>query len=315
MTRAVLIAILAGLASGVFHLAILAGTLGALIFGYLTALPLFAAGLALGWPAAAIGGLAGLAVVVPVAGLPAGLWYAAIGPLPVTFLVRRALLSRETPRGTAWYPSGYLLSWMAAWASFVLFAIALWQGAGEDGLLPLIERRVGAALSQWDGLFGPQNAAEDAAKAIARIVPMGVGLSWMVMTAINMMLAQGVLGRFGKAIRPPQPFVEFELPRPLMALFAGGTALSLFPDPTSMIGLAVAGLAALPYAIAGIATVHVFANRFGPRRRLALGIFYVGLIFAGWPILALLGALGAIDQWFGLRARLGAANLPTRKEE
>lgn len=315
MARSIAIAILAGLASGAFHLAILAGTVGALIFGYITALPLFAAGLALGWPAAAIAGIVGLLVVMPVAGTEAGLWYAAIGPLPVVFLVQRALLWQEAPGGRVWYPSGYLLSWMIAWASLVLMIVTIWQGAGPDGMQAMIERRVAAGLRQWEAMFGMGSGIEEATAQISRIVPLGIAASWLIMTSINMLLAQGVLARFDRSIRGPERFVDFELPRALSALFGAGLLLSFFPDPAGLLGLAVAGLSVLPFAIAGIATVHVFAGRFGARRRMALLAFYVLFVFLGWPLLAVLGALGAIDHWFGLRRRMSASNLPARKEE
>lgn len=315
MALSIAIAILAGLASGAFHLAILAGTIGALIFGYITTLPLFAAGLALGWPASAIAGIAGLLVVMPVAGLEAGFWYAIIGPLPVAFLTQRALLWQEMPGGRVWYPAGYLVTWMVAWASLALLAIALWQGSGPEGLQTLIERRVSLALGQWEKVFGGKSGIEEATAKIVRIVPLGLALSWMIMTSVNMLLAQGALARFNRAIRGRERFLDFEVPRALSALFVAGLALSFFPDPAGMLGLAIAGLAMLPFAIAGIATVHVLAGRLGDRRRMALIGFYMLFVFLGWPLLALLGALGAIDHWFGLRARFGASNLPARKEE
>src|SRR5581483_11908465 len=85
-----------GAAAAALYLAVMLGSPGGLILVYLTQLPLFAAGLWLGFAAALFAGL---------------------NVVPVVILVRQALLARRQDDGTLqWYPPGLLAAWLTGMA-------------------------------------------------------------------------------------------------------------------------------------------------------------------------------------------------------
>ncbi|MBM3555834.1 MAG: DUF2232 domain-containing protein [Alphaproteobacteria bacterium] len=305
MSKAALLAIPAGAASGAFHLALLLGSPGAFVFAYLATLPLFLTGLALGWgPTALAGAVATLVVAFGTDAWPA-LWYATIDAIPAAILVRQALLWRAEENGAVtWYPPGLLATWICGYAGAVLLALALWFSGEPNGLEGRIENAIGPALQRLSMIM-PVRIEDEATKTLIAVMPMGVSVSWAIMLGVNMALAQGLLGRFGKALRPAPRLVEYGL-GPLMTLaFALGLAASFLDGTTRLVGLAVAGTTGLAYAVAGIALVHALAARTGDRRKWVLALFYIGfLLFYVWALPALM-VMGLADQWLGLRRRFG----------
>ena len=76
-------------------------------------MPLFAAGLWLGVGAAAVAGLTATLMLLAASDLLAAAVFAGLNVVPVTLLVRQALLARRQPDETvAWYPPGMLAAWL-----------------------------------------------------------------------------------------------------------------------------------------------------------------------------------------------------------
>ena len=104
-----------GAVGAALYLAVLTGSPGALILAYLSELPLFAAGLWLGTPAAAAAGLTATLALFAAGGATAAALYAGLYAVPIGLLVRQALLARRTADGALeWYPPGPLAAWLAA---------------------------------------------------------------------------------------------------------------------------------------------------------------------------------------------------------
>src|SRR5215471_10199428 len=83
-----------GAAAGGLYLVVLVGSPSGLLLVYLTQFPLFVAGLWLGTTAAGVAGLTATLVLFAASDLLAAALFAALNAVPVTILVRQALLAR-----------------------------------------------------------------------------------------------------------------------------------------------------------------------------------------------------------------------------
>lgn len=309
------ISFVGGLVSAFFYLAVLFGGFGALILGYLAPFPLFLAGLWAGVPAVAIAGAAGTAAVLAVSSgsLLVALSYLVTGAVPAVLVVRQAMLARTAPDGgLEWYPPGRVLiglTGMGIAAFLAATALTLDQPGGLEGVMRRILARMAEPVFSAQG----QPAPGPEAIWVAAALPGLVAVSWVTMTIVNAVLAQGVLMRFGRNRRPPMRLVDLELPRWLAPAFLVAVAAASFgPDPLDFLGLNAALVLTVPFAFAGLSVVHAFARRRSARVPVLVG-FYLFLFLFGWPILLLVG-LGMIEQWIGLRRRLTAA-APGREDE
>ena len=316
-----------GLVSAFFYLSVLFGGFGTLILGYLAPLPLFLAGLWLGVPAVLLAGLAGgAAVLVGTSGsLLVSFAYLVTGALPAILVVRQSLLARVPGQGAGqetaargaggeleWYPPGRVLMGLTGLGVAAVLAAALLtsdQPGGLEGVVRRMLARVAGPLFSAQGLTAPEAGEFWVAEAL----PGLAAISWVTMTIVNAVLAQGALMRFGRNRRPPMRLAELELPRWLVPAFlAAVLGASVLPDPFGFLAVNVALILAVPFAFAGLSVVHVGARSRSARLPILVG-FYTVLFLFGWPILLLVG-LGMIEQWIGLRRRFTPA-APGQEDE
>ena len=285
MPRSVLLALAGGVASGLLYLAIIAGTMGGMLFAYLSQVPLFLVGLSLG-----------LSPVATAAALAA--------------LIVAALLNRPAPDGSVvWYPTGHLVAMLAGMAAIGMVAVALLFGGGEEGLRGSVRDGLSRVL---EAMMPPgQDAADRIAFAdgVAAIFPGLAGVSWMLMMAVNGSLAQGVLSGFGRTIRPSPPLAELVLPS--WPYYALGASLLFAIVAGGAVGYIAGNLAivfAVPFFFQGLGVVHALANRVSART-LSLSIFYLVLIVSGWLALVVAVA-GLMEPFVKLRLRYGRPRGP-----
>lgn len=293
----------AGLASAAFALAATLGTPGAIIFAYLTQLPLFAVGLGQSAGMLAIAGAMAAAMLIL---LESGLFAAiflAINVLPAYWLTRLAMLNQEMPDGSVgWYPPGLLVSWLTGMAVAGLVLAYIGFSGAEGGLPGTVERFLQAGLTLMVG--GSEAQIERAVGAIAPLFPSIVLVSWMVMIAVNGALAQALLVRFGYNRRPTPRVSDIELPRWALVPVAAALALAILTDGTAgHFGSNLSLVLCLPFFFVGLAVVHAYARRQPLRWVILVGIYAAVMIF-GWPAMALV-ILGFVEQWAGIRRRLG----------
>ncbi len=309
MPRSVLLAVAAGLASGLLYMALLTGSMGGMLFAYLSQVPLFLAGLGIGLsPALIAGGVA--ALIVGLGGnLLSAILFIATSAAPVLLLVRQALLNRPGPDGTPeWYPSGMLIAMLSAITAAGIVAAAVLlsdgtdlRGAVRDGLAQVLET-----------MMPPGQADEERmtfADRIAGVFPGVAGVSWMLMMAVNGSLAQGVLTGFGKNIRPSPRLALIVLPPWLY--YAIGLCLLIAIVASGSVGYIAGNLAivfAVPFFFQGLGVVHALANRVSART-LVLSIFYLVLIVSGWLALVVTVA-GFMEPFAKLRLRYGRPRGP-----
>ncbi|MEI6984792.1 MAG: DUF2232 domain-containing protein [Rhodospirillaceae bacterium] len=316
MSTALIAALGAGFVAAVMNLTVLSASPGGLILVYLSPLPLFGVGLALGLAAALVASVASVLVIAVVAqGVVLPLTFAALSVMPVLVLVRQALLSRRDNSGSIqWYPPGLLLVVLAGLGMTAILFAVLALGSGDD-LKDAIRAMLAGSLAEVfssNGISEANSPSNATVEVLSQVFPGALAVSWLMMVFVNGLLAQSLLERFNRLSRPPLAMVEVELPAwaPLIlsltllgAVFLEGGAGFL------MVNLAI--VEAVPFMFAGLAVVHVLAAKRASGVMVLVG-FYLVLLLLAWPVLVVIG-LGLIEQWAGLRRRF-AASSPGRGE-
>jgi len=309
LNRNSLLAAAAGLLGGGLLLATLYGGPGALILGYLAPLPLFLAGLSLGATGAIIAGvvaavLAGFAVG-PVA---AALYFVSFG-LPAILLCRQALLSRQLPDGgTEWYPLGLLAVWLAGLAAAAFTLALLGFGLTGEGLLAAMRQLLADA-----GRYLPMEIDAAAADQLSQYLPGVMAISWQVQVVINGALAQGLLLRFGRNLRPEADIARMSLPPLMLLAFAAAMALALTDGTLGMVGKTLAAIALVPYFLVGLGFIHRQVRSW-QARGVVLVVFYGLILPLFWPVPLLVIGLGLFEHAGQWRRRRGGGG-GGRKEE
>jgi uncharacterized protein YybS (DUF2232 family) len=305
MTRALLMFIGGGVLSALLYLSVVTGGMGALILAYLAPLPLLMVGLGAGLRPFAIAATSAVAVVGLFGGALFGLTYAMANGVLVAVIVRQALLARSGPDGNLeWYPPGLLLVILSGMGLAGLLAAALLTLGDPGGLEGSVRRFL--AMGFGDAAAGTGDAESGVTQVLdsfAQVFPGMVVVSWLTMAIVNAALAQGVLMRFGRNLRPAMRVAEVELPHwtPMPLAVAGILMLVGGDGQVSYLALNVAIVLLVPFFFAGLAVVHAFAGG-RQARTLLLVVFYFFLLVSGWPIALVIG-LGVIEQWAGLRRR------------
>lgn len=312
MATALPIAVGAGSLSALGFLASLSGLPGALLVVYFASLPLMMAGLTLGPRAVAIAGATG-AVLCGLAGNGVVAALFALGnAVPAWLVTRQALL--QSPGGAAgdprsWYPPGSILCGLALFAAGILLAAGVAvQLGGEGGF----RAAIAGALDEVFQTMAPDLAATDRTRAVEFMIPVfpgSAGTSWVLMLVINGVLAQGLVARMGRNLRPVTRFVELTLPQwASWPLVLAAAAALVGSGDLEYLGRNLAMVLATPFFFLGLAVVHVMARR-SPLPGVVLAVFYVVVLFSVWSAMAVAG-IGLIEQWVGLRRRFAGPSGP-----
>jgi hypothetical protein len=218
-------------------------------------------------------------------------------------LVRQALLARGGAGGgiggvLEWYPPGLLTAWLTGLALVGLAAAVVFFG-GPNSIESLLREMLAPAIDRLVDESGSGRAA--LTDLLALVAPGAIAASWMVMTASNAILAQGVLARFGAAWRPSPDIAALSLPLWLSALLALAAAAAAFGGAARFCGVNLLIVLSIPFCLAGLAVFHAAMRRL-PRPQIPLVTFYVLAGLFGWPFLVVM-ILGVLDAPLGLRRR------------
>ena len=293
------VSVLCGALAAGPYLLVLTGSTGSMILVYLAQLPLFAAGLWLGTGASASAGFVAALILAGAGNLLAAALFTALNVIPVVLLVRQSLLAKTGPgNAVEWYPPGLMTAWLtglgllAAAVTFVFFGgPQAMQAALREALAPALDRQLGEITPELDEFLA----------FVAFILPGIVATSWMVMTASNGSLAQGLLARFRVSWRPSPDLAALGLPMWIPVLLAFASGATLLGGTARFIGVNVLIVLAVPFCLAGLAVLHTVARRF-PRPAVTLVTFYLLAGVLGWP-LVLIALLGLLNSPLGLRRR------------
>ena len=281
------------------YLLVLTGSTGSMILVYLAQLPLFAAGLWLGTGASASAGLVAALILAGAGNLLAAALFGALNVVPIVLLVRQSLLARTGPGNTIeWYPPGLMTAWLTGFG-LVAAAVTLVFLGGPQGAEAALHEALAPALDRHLGEIPPE--LDELLAFVAFILPGIAATSWMMMTASNGSLAQGLLARFGASWRPSPDLTALGLPMWIPVLLAFASGATLLGGTARFIGINVLIVLAVPFCLAGLAVLHTVARRF-PRPAVTLTVFYLLAGVLGWPLL-LIALLGLLDSPLGLRRR------------
>lgn len=308
MSKPTLIAIVAGVVSGVVFVAPLFGSLLGLLLANFTQLPLFLVGLNLGLSAVSIAAVAGAATVVALGGLVPVATFVVTFAVPAVIVVRQTLLSRTAADGSVeWYPSGGVLAILVCYGLAALAVVMSLVGSPEGGMLDMTRAWIDQGLAQIAPDL-PADTRADVAADMSTLFPALLVTSWLLTILANVALAHASLARWGSNRRPSLDLLGVELPLAMAFAFAAGVALWLIGgDILGLIGKTLTVAIAAVYVFQGIALVH-HVSRGWPGRTFALTVFYfILLVLLGLPGLALVAALGLADQLIGLRRRFAGA--------
>ncbi|MBM3564866.1 MAG: DUF2232 domain-containing protein [Alphaproteobacteria bacterium] len=307
MSKNILFAVVAGAASAVAALSFLVGAPGAMMLIYVGPLPLILAGLSLGLKPALIAALTGVTTSGVATGGNGALLYAAGHALPAILIIGLALQRRADPESEGrWYPHGHIVAWLALLAAFALAAAALTLSDG-DGFRAAVTAHIEKGL----GLLMPQLESTDLdriGRMMSGLFPGWIAASWVAMAVVNAVIAEVILTRSDRAIRPkPAWGADMTLPDWLSWALVGAAILALFgaligAGDVGYMGRNLALVLALPYFLLGLAVVHGLAYRTQQPRAILVG-FYAILIVSSWALLAV-AAIGVLENWIGLRDRL-----------
>ena len=297
-----LIGLLGGGMSAVVALAFLTGTPGALFLAYLAPLPLLLVGLGFGVSAGTVAGGAGVLATLAMGGVVTAALYALVNAVPALVLVRTVLAQRTRSNGTsAWYPAGFTLCWLTALAAALFVAAVIVEWSLGNGVVAATSEFLDQALATM--LPQLTNATRgDLVAATVPLFPGMVGTSWILMTAVNGALAQGILVRAGRNLRPSPKLVDLTLPDWMSWLLVASAVMALFgPGEMEYTGRNLTLISATPFFFLGLAVMHALVRRLsfsGP----LLVVIYLMVIFSNWAAGAAAG-IGIIEQWAGLRYR------------
>ncbi|MGB8274386.1 MAG: DUF2232 domain-containing protein [Alphaproteobacteria bacterium] len=297
MSKTMLAIVGGGAVSGLLYVLAASNVMGAVL---LVPLPLFLVGLGSGAAASLAAGGIGVLCAGGAGGFEGALKYALASAAPVALVTRQALLSRAARTGLEWYPPGLMLAWLTGFGLLVVTAAVAWYSGAPGGLEEEIRATLAAALERM-AATPEQGRIEAFARGIAPIL-LGLGTAmWMMVIAIDGILAQGLLARFKRSLRPSPAVEDVDLPHWLVVALAAAVALTFIGGPAKFLGQNAIAVLGVPFFFAGLAVVHALVRRLsgGP---LALFAFYVIMAIFGWPVLLVAG-LGLIDQWVAFRAR------------
>lgn len=303
MSRETLIALAGGALSAMASMAVfLSGSAGALLVVYLAPLPLLLVGLSLGPRAASMACAGGFLVAGVLGGMMAGGLYGLIHALPAWLVTRQALKQGTAADGRPlWYPAGSILCSLTALAAAGILFTAVLGSGHEGGMRALIadylETFVSAVMPNADAAD-----RNDIVAVLAPPFPGFIGIFWVMVTVLNVTLAQSILRRLGRNLRPDFSVADLELPDWSSWLLVGAAVMALLgPWEMEYIGRNLVLLLLLPFFLLGLAVVHAVARRVTFPGML-LTIFYLILVFSKALAMAVAG-VGLIEQWVGLRKR------------
>ena len=294
MVQFYLIAVAAGLVSGLLQSAVILPGAGGLILAYIAPLPLFLVGLGLGLQGAVISVLVVGALSVPIAGPLYGAIQVLVYGLPIIILCRQALLSRTDAQGQVhWFPAGQILIWLSGIAMTGLLLVAAGLSLFSDGLMA----HVAALIDPVIALL-PLPEQREMLLSLADFMPALFAISWIMGLIFNGILAQGLLVRFGQNLRPTPNMMEITLPVAWIGVLAGAIFAATLEGLLGVIGKTLAAIAIVPYFLLGLGVIHGHIRAWRARW-IILILFYSLMIF--WPVPVLVAGLGFSNAVLRLR--------------
>ena len=314
LSRNNLFAIGGGALSGACYLSVISGIPGALILAYLAQFPLILAGLGMGVSASVLAAFAAVFLIALIGGLFSAMSFTIFGAAPSILLTKLALLARsrslegtgdEAPEDDLeWYPPDAMIMWLTGFGVLAFMATLFAASSQSGGLEGEIREELVLTVSQFLASYD-ESLQQAAIDTVAPFFPSALFVFWLVMMVVNAALAQGMLVRWNRNLRPTPDITQLKLPNILpMAIAAAGVIALLAEGTFTYAARNLVVILSVPYFFSGLGVIHALMRRVADSI-LPLVLFYVFLLFLGWPIFMITG-LGLIDHWMGLRETLNA---------
>ena len=313
MPRQALIAAGGGALSALLSVRFLSSGSGGLLFAYLGLLPVAMVGLGLGMRAGSIAIFAGVVAVIALSNLLQAAIYGVMIAVPGWIIIRLALMNRVAPNGDVeWYPAGRILCRLTGLGGIYLVLTALMHFDVPGGFESATAGYLNKLLTIPAGL-----QLEDRKALIDRFTPLFPGyavISWLLMLIVNSTIAQGLLVRMGRNLRPSPAYTRMNAPEWLYWVIVIAAIFTLAGSGNvEFVARNLVLVCAIPFFFIGLGIVHVVIQRL-TQPSIALTVMYILLIF--FPALGLAVAiLGFAEQWAGLRQRFGPSPQNTEEEE
>jgi len=303
MQKNMLVAVGSGGLSAVASMAFFTGSPGGLLFVYISMLPIFLVAFSFGYMAGIIACGAGLLVALGMGGVVNGASYGILHAFPAWLVSRHCLSSTLSEDGQPeWPPVGDVLGVVALASATIMVLAGVYIAGDINGLQATVSSHITEVFSLMGlGVENPEFA--NLRDALVTVFPAALGISWVVMTILNALLAQNLLVRFEKNLRPSPSYIDMSLPQWVAVPMIVAAAIALASDgDIRYLSQNLTIVLAAPFFFLGLTVAH-WAVRQVPDFRIPLIIgFYMILLISGWA-LAIVAAIGMAEQWWGLKDR------------
>lgn len=313
--NAILIAFLAGTASAAMTASVASLSIISIVLFYLAPLPLLIMGLSVGAHAAAIAGLSGAGVLMLVTGVRPGLLFIVSTAIAPVILSHFALMRRPAPEGAVmegevraegyeWYPEGRLLLWCAGIAGALVTASILAAGPDVESFRAVLRGNLDIMLSaEMQTLAGEQREQmESLVNLMIMALPMFTAVLGLLTLYVNLRMANLIVARSGKGLRPAAPFGSLRLPRKAGPAFIIALGASLLPGTFGVFASFFAAALLAAFVLLGLAVVHGLIENHRARGPLLFSLYFA-LGVLSWIVALPLAGLGLADQFTDIRAR------------
>lgn len=318
MQRNVLIAVGSGGVSALASVAFLGGVPGGIIFVYVASLPLFLVGLSGGPIMAGIASFSGIIASAILGGIFAAVIYAVAHGFPAWLVNRQALLREVvdndgkavglSTQGTGdWYPLGNIAATLFLFGAAMMVVSGHTLAGNVDGGLSALVRDHLTTTMQIMAPNVDESLRTLMVETLHPLFPGAMAASWIGMVAINALVAQAILRRSDRNLRPQAGTGTFDLPHWAAWPLIAAAAVALVSDgEISYYARNAAIVLATPYFLLGVVVVHGVTRRLS-FRPVALLAFYLMLLISTWA-LVIVAALGMLEQWAELRLRFASTD-------
>ena len=273
----------------------------ALIFMPFAPLPIAAIGLSFGMGQAIITAVLAAVMTAIILSPPLAIVFAITFLAPTVLLVRQALLSRQDAEGRfIFYPLQQLILLtlgMTGIGAVLLFFIS----GGAEGLPQSFANAIQQAPEVREALVQVYDiSSQEEMLWIANAMLVSAFASWPLLLLGNMQLAQALLVRTKRNLRPQENYDRLQLPIWLiapLAVFMGGAAL-LSGWPASL-SAALAAMIMAAYFLLGLAIIHAISRHWNGRGFL-LAVLYFLIFVMAWVIIPV-SLMGLLDTRFDFR--------------
>ncbi|MCH9807328.1 MAG: YybS family protein [Alphaproteobacteria bacterium] len=308
--------LLAGLGAGLISfIALMSATTGSppiQFMLFVTApLPVFLAGLGLGWATGAIAAItAGIALTL-LAGPLIGFISATAQLGPAVLLTYLATLNRPVvgPDGQAvieWYPVGRLVIWAAVLGTMLSVLLLTLLGATGGDIQSTLQKVLRQAIEQTvsqqaDGTKLSDADLETMTKVTVALLPAASAILMTAILLLNLFTAARITQTSGYLSRPWPDIAAMTFPSGASLALAGTLIASMlltgFPG---MIASAAAGGAFFAYVVLGLAVIH-YVTRGNQWRGLILWAIYLAMFIFNTGFALLVALIGLTEPFSPLK--------------